>query len=46
MRKTPAEVAAPAIDAIDPYDPAAFNNQANAPVTLPTPAARVVHGEK
>ena len=46
MRKTPAEVAAPAIDAIDPYDPATFNNQANAPVTLPTPAARVLRGDK
>jgi len=43
-RKTAAENAAPAIDAIDPYDPAAFNNQANAPTTLPTPAARVLHG--
>ena len=40
------DAVAPAIDAIDPYDPAAFNNQANAPVILPTPAARVLHGEK
>jgi hypothetical protein len=31
-----------AIDSIDPYDPATFNNQANAPTTLPTPAARVL----
>ena len=38
------ECRSPAIDAIDPYDPAAFNNQANAPTTLPTPAARVLHG--
>lgn len=45
-RKTPAENAAPAIDAIDPYDPATFNNQANAPVLLPTPAARVLKGDK
>ena len=29
----------PTIDAIDPYDPAAFNNQANAPTVLATPAA-------
>ena len=43
-RKTPAENAAPAINAIDPYDPAMFNNQANAPAILPTPAARVLHG--
>ena len=35
-----------ALDASDPYDPAEFNNQANAPTTLPTPAARVLHGEK
>jgi hypothetical protein len=35
---------APALDAIDPYDPATFNNQANAPTSLPTPAARVLHG--
>ncbi|MGA2253827.1 MAG: hypothetical protein ABSG53_04125, partial [Thermoguttaceae bacterium] len=40
-RKTAAEKA---IDGIDPYDPAEFNNQANAPTTLPTPAARVLHG--
>jgi hypothetical protein len=33
-----------AIDAIDPYDPATFNNQANAPTELPTPAARVLNG--
>jgi len=46
MRKTPAEIAAPAIDAIDPYDPAVLNNQANAPVILPTPAARVLKGDK
>jgi hypothetical protein len=46
VRKTAAENAAPAIEAIDPYDPAAFNNQANAPTTLPTPAARVLHGDK
>ncbi len=44
VRKTAAENAAPAIDAIDPYDPATFNNQANAPTILPTPAARVLHG--
>jgi len=43
-RKTPAENAAPAIGAIDPYDPATFNNQSNAPTILPTPAARVLHG--
>ena len=35
-----------ALDAIDPYDPAAFNNQANAPTTLPTTAARVLHGNE
>jgi hypothetical protein len=46
VRRTAAENAAPAIDAIDPYDPAAFNNRANAPTALPTPAARVLHGEK
>ncbi|MGO9109766.1 MAG: hypothetical protein ACLP9L_11080 [Thermoguttaceae bacterium] len=45
-RKTAAENAAPAIDAIDPYDPATFNNQANAPTTLPTPAARILHGSE
>ncbi len=46
-RKIPAEnAAAAAIDAIDPYDPAAFNNQANAPAVLPTPAARVLHGNE
>ncbi|MEI8372833.1 MAG: hypothetical protein WCJ35_08370 [Planctomycetota bacterium] len=45
-RKTRAENAAPAIDAIDPYAPAAFNNQANAPAILPTPAARVLHGNE
>jgi hypothetical protein len=45
--KTAAEHAiAPAIDGIDPYDPAAFNNQADAPAVLPTPAARVLQGEK
>jgi len=37
---------APALDSIDPYDPAAFNNQANAPNALPTPAARVLHGNE
>jgi hypothetical protein len=39
------KAAAPAIEAIDPYDPAAFNNQANAPAVLPTPAARILHGD-
>ena len=38
--------AAQAIDAIDPYDPAAFNNQANAPTALATPAARVLKGDR
>ena len=43
VRHTPAEKAvSQAIDAIDPYDPAAFNNQANAPTTLATPAAQVL----
>ena len=32
------------VELVDPYDPAAFNNQADAPATLPTPAARVLHG--
>jgi hypothetical protein len=45
-RKTTAEIIAPVIDAIDPYDPAAFNNQANAPTTLPTPASRVLRGNE
>ena len=45
-RKTRAENAAPVIDAIDPYAPATFNNQANAPAILPTPAARVLHGSE
>lgn len=44
VRKTPAEAAAAAMDAIDPYDPAAFNNQG--PAVLPTPAARVLKGDK
>ena len=47
VRRIPTEsAAAAAVDAIDPYDPATFNNQANAPAILPTPAARVLHGEK
>jgi hypothetical protein len=33
-----------AVEVVDPYDPASFNNQPNAPVTLPTPAAQVLHG--
>ena len=46
-RRIPVEkAAAKAIDAIDPYDPATFNNQANAPTTLATPAARVLKGDK
>ena len=36
--------AAQAIDSLDPYDPAAFNNQADAPREMPTPAARALHG--
>ncbi len=32
--------AAQAIDGIDPYDPAGFNNQADAPTEMTTPAAR------
>jgi len=35
-----------ALDSIDPYDPAAFNNQADAPTALPTPAARLLHGNE
>ncbi len=46
LRNAAAKAIAPALDAIDPYDPAAFNNQANAPTTLPTPAARVLHGNE
>ncbi len=34
------KAAAQAIDIVDPYDPATFNNQANAPTEMPTPAAR------
>ncbi len=41
-----ANAAGSAIEAIDPYDPAEFNNQANAPTILPTPAARVLHGDR
>ena len=37
---TPAQT----IDSVDPYDPTAFNNQADAPTQLPTPAERVLHG--
>ncbi len=44
-KTTTASAAGSAIEAIDPYDPAAFNNQANAPAILPTPAARVLKGE-
>jgi hypothetical protein len=33
-----------ALDAVDPYDPATFNNQANSPTELPTPASRVLNG--
>lgn len=45
-RRSPANrAAAAAIDSVDPYDPATFNNQANAPTELPTPAARVLHGQ-
>jgi hypothetical protein len=33
-----------AMDAVDPYDPATFNNQANSPTELPTPASRVLNG--
>jgi hypothetical protein len=36
--------AAQAIDSVDPYDPAAFNNQSDAPTQMPTPAARVLQG--
>ena len=36
--------AAQAIDSIDPYDPAGFNNQADAPTEMPTPAARTLGG--
>jgi hypothetical protein len=46
LRNAAAKAISPALDAIDPYDPAAFNNQANAPTTLPTPAARVLHGNE
>jgi hypothetical protein len=37
--------AAQAIDGIDPYDPAGFNNQADAPTEMPTPAARALGGK-
>ena len=37
---------AAAVETVDPYDPAAFNNQTNAPTVLPTSAARVLKGEK
>jgi hypothetical protein len=44
-RRMPADrAAAQAIDSVDPYDPAAFNNQADAPTEMPTPAARALHG--
>jgi hypothetical protein len=44
-RQMPADrAAAQAIDSLDPYDPAAFNNQAGAPTEMPTPAARALHG--
>jgi hypothetical protein len=44
-RKIAAQKASqPAMDAIDPYDPATFNNQSRAPTELPTPAARVLSG--
>ncbi len=44
-RPVPADrAAAQAIDSVDPYDPAAFNNQADAPTEMPTPAARALHG--
>ncbi len=45
LRRIPAErAAAQAIESIDPYDPATFNNQANAPTQMPTPASRVLNG--
>jgi hypothetical protein len=41
--RTQAERAATqAIDSIDPYDPAAFNNQAEGATDMPTPAARAL----
>jgi hypothetical protein len=44
-RRTQADrAAAQALDNIDPYDPATFNNQANAPREMPTPASRVLNG--
>jgi len=44
-RRIPAErAAAQAIEDIDPYDPATFNNQANAPTQMPTPASRTLNG--
>jgi hypothetical protein len=44
-RRMPADrAAAQSIDSVDPYDPAAFNNQADAPTEMPTPAARALHG--
>jgi hypothetical protein len=38
------KAAAKAIESLDPYDPAAFNNQADAPTQMPTPAARTLQG--
>ena len=44
-QRLPADrAAAQAIDSVDPYDPATFNNQADAPTEMPTPAARALHG--
>ncbi len=36
--------AAQVINSVDTYDPAEFNNQANGPTEIPTPAAEVLHG--
>ena len=37
--------AAQAIESVDPYDPATFNNQADGPTEMPTPAARSLGGK-
>ena len=39
-----AKAAAKAIESLDPYDPATFNNQSDAPTQMPTPAARALGG--
>jgi hypothetical protein len=45
-RRIPADrAAAQAIDSIDPYDPATFNNQGGAPNEMPTPAERALNAK-